>query len=632
MRSILPVIAACCIVPCAGAAAPAPAASDTLPATRVRDLHYGDVLFYFYQDENLEALTRLEAYDHWGRLPNHRYEARLLQGGLYLSLGLHNEAGALFEKLLTPDVPAGVRNRAWFYLAKVWYARGYDGRAEQALRQVQGRLAGALEAERQLLFAHLLMRQGRFDEAIELPGAWQGPEDWGAFARYNLGVALVRSGRLGEADPFLTGVGTLNTRRPELVNLRDRANLALGFAWLQAKEPAKARLALQRVRLDGPFSNKALLAAGWADAALGEYRAALRPWLELRDRNLLDAAVQESYLAVPYAFGKLEAHAQAAEYYETAIRSFDEETARLDASIGSIHSGRMLDRLFDGREGMRYGWFWQLKEVPDAPESRYLYALLASHEFQEGLKNYRDLVHLDRMLGRWTGDMDAFASMLEARARAHAERLPQADALLASHAVDGLQLRHSTLESRLRAVSRKGDAAALGTPVERDQWERIRRLEAALAAAGEGEELAAAREKLRLVKGVLDWQLRADFRERLWRSGSELRELDAGLREARSRWVRVERARMSVPADTGVFAARIAALGTRLTVTQARLAELRRKQGDHLEALAVRELEAQKERLASYRVQARFALASVYDRAASAEPAVAEPAVAEPAP
>jgi len=35
--------------------------------------------------------------------------------------------------------------------------------------------------------------------------------------------------------------------------------------------------------------------------------------------------VQESYLAVPYAFSKLSANAQSAEYYESAVKSFDTE-------------------------------------------------------------------------------------------------------------------------------------------------------------------------------------------------------------------------------------------------------------------------------------------------------------------
>jgi lipopolysaccharide biosynthesis regulator YciM len=98
------------------------------------------VLFYVYTDDDFEAITRLNAYEHWNLLPHHEPEAQLLLGGLYLSLGLHNEAGARFEKLLTPDIPIGVRNRAWFYLAQVWYARGYLDRAEHAIREVQGPL------------------------------------------------------------------------------------------------------------------------------------------------------------------------------------------------------------------------------------------------------------------------------------------------------------------------------------------------------------------------------------------------------------------------------------------------------------------------------------------------------------
>ncbi len=96
------------------------------------------------------------------------------------------------------------------------------------------------------------------------------------------------------------------------------------------------------MRLNGPYSNKALLGTGWAEAALGDYQGALGPWMELRKRNVLDAAVQESYLAVPYAFGKLNANAQSAEDYESAVESFQAENGRLDAAIGRIERGDML--------------------------------------------------------------------------------------------------------------------------------------------------------------------------------------------------------------------------------------------------------------------------------------------------
>src|SRR5262245_15987693 len=59
----------------------------------VRDLHWGEVLFYFYQDDYLGALTRLDAAQSLNRTSHHPIEAELLKGGLYLSLGQHEEAG-----------------------------------------------------------------------------------------------------------------------------------------------------------------------------------------------------------------------------------------------------------------------------------------------------------------------------------------------------------------------------------------------------------------------------------------------------------------------------------------------------------------------------------------------------------
>jgi hypothetical protein len=100
-----------------------------LPQIRVQDLHYGDVMFHVYGGEQFAALTRLEAYQQWGRMPHNEHDALMQAGSLYLQLGMHNEAAARFERLLTPDVPAPIRDRAWYYLAKVWYQRGYYDRS-----------------------------------------------------------------------------------------------------------------------------------------------------------------------------------------------------------------------------------------------------------------------------------------------------------------------------------------------------------------------------------------------------------------------------------------------------------------------------------------------------------------------
>ncbi len=611
---------------CALLAAAAPAAwsarksdPDKLPSVKVQDLYYGDVLFHFWadRDSGLQALTLLEAYSQWQRMPHHELDAQLLAAGLYLQLGMHNEAGRRFETLLGNGVPPRVRNKAWFYLAKIWYERGYYDRSELALDRIEGALPAGLEAERMNLLVNVLMRQQRYDEAIARLKSWQGAPDWMAFARFNLGVALVRAGRLPEADPILAAVGTMDSTSAELLELRDKANLALGFAYLQAQNPARALVPLGRVRLDGPYSSRALLGAGWAHADLQEYRAALAPWLELRRRSLLDAAVQESYLAVPFAFSQLHAPAQSAQYYEEALKSFAAESDNLDAAIEHIRGGHMLQDILGDDLDAHHGWFWQLKTLPDAPQSRYLYSLLADNDFQEGLKNFRDLNYWQVGLLAWDAKMDAFAAMIDTRERAYAERLPRTDALLATDAPARLRAARAEMESRLNAIETGDDVAALGTPEERDQWARIAHLEERIAVLPPSLERADAADKLHLIRGVLLWRLDAAFKERSYKEHRSLRELDAALQELQNRWVRVQRARATVPTNNGEFAARVALLADRIKGLREQLDLAAEEQSQYLANLAEAELQSQKDRLATYAVQARFQLADIYDRAAS---------------
>src|SRR5664279_5127645 len=180
-----------------------------LPPQDVKDLHYGDVLFYFYQDDYFDSLTRLLAARQLDRIPHTQGEAELLLGGLYLSLGEHVEAGRIFEALLKQNTSEAVRNRAWFYLGKVWYQRGYLQESERALRQVSDKIQPRISAERYMLLAQIMLRRGRDDDAIAALSNWHGPPDWTAYAQFNLGVALVRKDRLGDATRYLDQVGRM---------------------------------------------------------------------------------------------------------------------------------------------------------------------------------------------------------------------------------------------------------------------------------------------------------------------------------------------------------------------------------------------------------------------------------------
>jgi hypothetical protein len=595
-----------------------------LPPHQVQDLHYGDVLFYFFQDDYFDSITRLIAAQQLDRIPHTEEEAELLLGGLYLSLGEHIEAGRIFEALLKQNTSEAVRNRAWFYLGKVWYQRGYLEESERALLQVSNKIDPRINAERYMLLAQLMMRQGRYDDAIAALSNWHGAPDWTAYAQFNLGVALVRKERLAEAIVYLNRVGTMPTRGAELLALKDKANLALGFALLQANRAAEAKPILQRVRLEGPYSSKALLGVGWADAGMGEFKRALVPWLELRKRSLLDSAVQESFLTVPYAYSQLAATGQAAEYYNSAIASFDSELQLIDESIEQIRNGKMLDRLLSDDKKDTLTWYWQLTTVPDAPESRYLYVLLASNEFQEGLKNYRELNFMSRNLDNWREDVSAFDDMLDTRKEAYNERIPKADAVLGATDLPGLTQKRVDFESRINDIEKSNDVAALGTPEEQQTWARLKRIEEYLAAHPDDPDLAEMREKHRLMKGVMYWRLSESFKARLWNERRSVKELEGVLKETQKRAVLVKQAREGTPLTTGAYASRVAALRGRLDELHQRLADVADKQNEFLQLLAVRELEGQKQRIETYQIQARYELAAIYDRASNA-PAKAKP-------
>lgn len=599
-------------------AAPVPQAAEAVAGNIVRDLYWGEVLFHFYQQDDLKALNHLLVARAGDRLPHHAAEAELLLGGLYLSWGQHDQAEGIFTRLLASQAEASVRDRAWFYLGKLRYQRGLIDEALAAFAEIGKHLQKPLAAELPMLVAQCHMEAGDYEAARRVLDTWDAPQEWLPYARYNLGVALARQGRAGEAADLLERVGTMRAVAEEQKGLRDKANLALGYAWLQVDEATLAQPVLERVRLEGPFANKALLGLGWARAMTEDHEAALQPWLELLERDLLDSAVQESFLAVPHALGQLGASASAVEAYQQALGTFDAELGRLDEAIGRARQGALLPALLQEDDPDLSRWYWRLDAVPDREDSRYLYLLMADHAFQEGFKNYRDLLAMEAGLEASQQLLATYADMVETRMEAFDGRVSTARARLAAVDAKELQERRAALVEDLARAEATGDPSALGSAIQKEQWAR-------LAAIGSAPDLAAAdpgiRDQHRLLRGVLLWDLDRDFKERSWRSRRALQELGRDIAELEERMAAVEHAQLDEPARMAGFGGRIDDLASRIAVMRQAVSGSLHRQEGVLALLAERELGAQKERLASYRVQAQFALATLYDRAAALQAA-----------
>ena len=598
------------------ALAPAAHAADGLAPGPVLDPYYGQVLFDFYQEKYFDSIVGVLAADSAERLPNHGAEAELLLGGMYLSYGLHRDAAGIFDRLLAERTDLTVRNRTHFFLAKIRYQRGYFEAALESLNRIEGSLEDTLEPERRMMTAQVLLGLERYDEAAAYLERWGSPSEWHAFASYNLGVAFIRAGEVERGARHLDGIGLREgATDEEFLALQDKANVALGYAYLQNGRPFEAREVLQRVRLEGPFSTKALLGVGWADAEMENYRRALVPWLELRGRDLLDSAVQESLLAIPFAYGKLEANREAAAQYLAAIEAYIDETQRLDAAIARIESGEIVDALLAGDDDAAVGWLWQLESVPDSDESRYLYHLLARHEFQESLKNFRDLRALRANLLRWRENVDVFDNMLSTREQAYEARLPRARKLLDGTDIEALEARRAELLAAIDRVENSNDLVALAPERDARIWGELDDLDATPGLVGEFPEAEEARQKLALLRGVLRWELDKSFDARVWKQREELRDVDQAIEQSRSLRRRVAAALEDEPSRFDGFDTRIRLLTPRIDQLLARLGGLIERQQAEVSRIAVGELEARKQRLDTYTIQARFALASIYDRA-----------------
>jgi len=595
--------------------------SNVAPNEKARPIeapYYGDALFHFFQQRYFTSITTLMASQRFDRVAQHADEAEILRGGMLLSYGLHQEAGEIFARLIEKGASPAVRDRAWYYLAKIRYQRGFIAQAEEAMSRIEKNLPPALEDDRLLLQTNLLMARGDYAGAAALLEGVAMDSPIGQYARYNLGVALVKSGEDKRGIELLDAIGLAPAADEEMRALRDKANLALGFTALQNARGAEARTWLERVRLNGLQANKALLGFGWAAAELKEPQLALVPWNELASRDPSDAAVLEARIALPYAYAELGAFGEAAERYNAAIAAYESEGGKLDESIAAIRAGKLLDGLIEKNPGEEMGWFWSIGELPEMPHATHLNQVLAGHEFQEAFKNYRDLRFLATNLKDWEEKLGVFGDMLDNRRQAYAQRLPQVQAKAREVNLAALQQRRDAVGGEVERAVRDEDAQAFANVKDRELLDLLAGVKDGLKSLGSDADAQRSRERARLVAGALTWRLAQEYPARVWEAQKDLKTIDTELAQARQRETAVATAQREEPVRQEQFARRIAELAQRIKALIPRVAALSKDQQQEVQELAVAELARQKSRLAEYSQQARFSVAQIYDRATAA--------------
>jgi hypothetical protein len=158
---------------------------------------------------------------------------------------------------------------------------------------------------------------------------------------------------------------------------------------------------------------------------------------------------------------------------------------------------------------------------------------------------------------------------------------------------------------------------ALANEREFEMWGEISALENTPALYADIPEAAEVRDKIALLKGALQWQLEKDFNDRLWRARRDVRKTGEALVESQRGRRQIDDTMRNEPLRFEDFSNRVYGLGPKIDNMQLRVAEAKGEHRAFLQSIAVGELQAQKQRLDVYTVQARFALAAIYDLAAA---------------
>lgn len=585
------------------------------PRKIVKDLFYGEVLFYFYQEDYFPAIVRLLAAKDKDRMPHHRDEAELLLGGMSLSYGMHLEALRIFQALLREGAPAEVRDRAWFYLGRALYQKGFIQEAYTALNSIESVMTDEDGLERRVMLGILLIQQGKFAEAEKMLDFNYPKSPWYPYAQYNRGIALINMNDVKQGVMVLDRVGQLPPRNAEIIALRDKTNLAMGFFHADIKEPLLATKFFERIRLNGPLSSRALLGMGRAHAATDNYQKALVPWMELQARHIHDDAVLESYLSVPYALRLLSDFQQSLQRYEMGIARFNDEIKQIDAAIIAIQNGRLVQTFgqYDDKEGLAAKI--KLKEIPQSIENHYLIQLLASHEFQGALKNYRDLVFLQRNVDTWEGDAEVFDTILASRRVALNQRLPQIGERFK-------QLRFSDYKSNYQEFFSQAAPLKMGEPTtdlasnhQLKLLQKVKNVKERLSQLRGKEDISQQERKFHIIQGRVLMDIYQDHDSRLLQTKNSLNEINGGITEAESRVGRLSQVLRHLPVKLEQYASRIEQKRKDIASLKQRFVLVLDEQKAYMANGAIVELENQKIRLKTYLNQAHLALAQLYDRA-----------------
>lgn len=587
-----------------------PSAADDTPS-EVQDLRYGVILYHFYQQSYFDALTETLIGEQQNDMPFHADAAELLRGGMSLSYGMSNDAEVIFNRLLNTIEKPRTRSRAWFYLGKLHYLRGDRDLAARVLNNIDSKLPGALRHEALSMHANLALNEG--DQAAAEAYIEQLPDDspWQSYYYFNRGSTQVLTGDWQAGVQSFRTLEQFSDDSEEALSLRDSAYTAAGFANLGGGDLDAAISDFTKVRLQSPLVDRAMLGYGWASAQKGDYRAALAPWQALSRRSLMIPAVQESLLAIPYAYEKLDAAASALVEYQQAIAVYETEINNITQAVVALKTIPLLDLMADN-EAQGADWISGADFLPLNDHVPYLFELIAKQNFQTALKDLRDLTRLRDYLQDAEQRLDAMDFVLATQQQAWAQGLNDAQRESYQQSYQQLLVTYNDLLEQQKLAEQESDGRRFVSQQELELWGIAGHAEQLLIdLKAAGQDVSDEQGQLALYQGILYWQASENDSSRRWEFKKDLTQVAKLLAEAKQRITALNE--LNENRYDAEYAGRIEALRDRLQQQKTAVSNQFVTVEEQIRQLSIAELEQQQQRLSYYLGQAKLAVARLYD-------------------
>ncbi|OUS31893.1 hypothetical protein A9Q99_02015 [Gammaproteobacteria bacterium 45_16_T64] len=586
----------------------------------VKDLAYGEFLFDYYQEKYFTSISKAMIADKRGLLKHHEAQTQVLLGSLYVGYGMLGEAEGIFNNLLENATAKTIRDKVWYHLAEVYYKRSnYDKTIEILQSQIDQppqKLANDIE----LLLAQSLIAKGDLEKALKHLDNIKRQKGFSQFAKFNLASAHAILDQPDKAKALYLEVLRSRTKRKDKVAtaLKDRAALALGSNHLKSEDWSKARVSFESIKLNGASSNTALLGLGWSYLNADDPVGALAPWQELSRRNSSDPAVQEVLLNLPLVYEKAGALQDALDGYRAANEHYGKEFEKLVAIQQSIDDTDWIDSLtppisfsLDPLDNV------ETFTLPENELSEYLYQFYASHDFQESFRDYRELQRLKQLLNQWQREVPIFNEMVDA----NIERLN----ILQPKAKDGIQKGQTLLSEgteklveftqRLNNAIAENDITITATDAQALLLNRLETLGSNLEKLPNIPDYDAERERYRVIKGVLLWDLNESAVERRWERTKDKVFIEGQLALLEERIQLVITARERKLDNFDGYRVRITDLDRRLTDLQTKSLRGILHQRAYLKAIARSIITQHQQHIRNLQANAIFSIARLQDMA-----------------